>query len=131
MRSLSINKTVFSVAEERSGTSLIISAPCAVEDVPKHGIVEVDPSGRVTSFLEKPAVTETQSRKQSPCFYLLSRTAVSGLKAESNNISSVVLISSSQRQIQKPSKGPCRGGLTQIQTLTCWILTVGLPADLQ
>ena len=52
--------------------------------MPKHGIVEVDPSGRVTSFLEKPAVRETQSRKQSPCFYLLSRPAVSGLKAESN-----------------------------------------------
>ena len=58
--------------------------------MPKHGIVEVDPSGRVTSFLEKPAVRETQSRKQSPCFYLLSRPAVSGLKAESNTIRSVV-----------------------------------------
>ena len=34
-----------SVAEESSGASLIISAPCAEADVSKHGIVEVEPSG--------------------------------------------------------------------------------------
>ena len=80
-----------SISDECSGASLIISAPCAEEDVPKHGMVEVDPSGRVTSFLEKPAVSETQSRKQSPCFYLLSRPAVRGLKAGSNTLIDLML----------------------------------------
>ena len=45
-----------------------------------HGIVEVDEMGRVTSFLEKPSPTETPSRRQSPCFYLLSREAVGMIK---------------------------------------------------
>ena len=80
LEQLQLSKTNISVSEECSGASLIISAPCAEADVPKHGILEADLSGRVTSFLEKPAVTETQSRSQSPCFYLLSRQAVSGLK---------------------------------------------------
>ena len=80
-----------SISDECSGASLIISAPCAEEDVPKHGIVEVDPSSRVTSFLEKPTVSETESRKQSPCFYLLSRPAVRGLKAGSNTFIDLML----------------------------------------
>ena len=45
---------------------------CTDAEVHKRGIIETDPvTGRVISFLEKPQATETKSRKQSPCFYLL------------------------------------------------------------
>ena len=53
------------------GLALITECPCPEDEVHKHGIIEVDPNGRVTSFKEKPKISETQSRSQSPCFYLL------------------------------------------------------------
>ena len=61
--------------EAVKGSSLIVGAPCPEENVAKHGIVDVDEKGKVISFLEKPSPTETQSRTQSPCFYLLSSEA--------------------------------------------------------
>ena len=51
--------------------ALITDCPCPDEEVHKHGIIEVGENGRVTSFLEKPTLSETNSRSQSPCFYLL------------------------------------------------------------
>ena len=51
--------------------ALIVACPCPEENVSKHGIIELDSSGKVTSFLEKPKPTETSSRLQSPCFYIL------------------------------------------------------------
>ena len=62
--------------EQNSGAgpvALITECPCPDEEVHKHGIIEVGANGRVTSFLEKPALSETNSRSQSPCFYLLNR----------------------------------------------------------
>ena len=54
------------------GLALITECPCPENEVEKHGIIEVEPhSRRVTSFMEKPKISETQSRSQSPCFYLL------------------------------------------------------------
>ena len=49
---------------------MIVECPCPESEVHKHGIIEVNDQGKVTSFLEKPAATETKSRSQSPCFYL-------------------------------------------------------------
>jgi ADP-glucose pyrophosphorylase len=51
--------------------ALIVACPCSEENVSKHGIIELDSDGKVTSFLEKPKPTETSSRLQSPCFYIL------------------------------------------------------------
>ena len=53
--------------------SLILACPCPEEDVSKRGIIEVNEkeNDRVTSFLEKPSPSETNSRLQSPCLYLL------------------------------------------------------------
>jgi len=51
--------------------ALIVACPCPEENVSKHGIIELDSTGKVTSFLEKPKPTETSSRLQSPCFYIL------------------------------------------------------------
>ena len=54
--------------------SLIIDCSCDEDEVSKRGIIEVDPeTKRVLSFVEKPQPTETASRLQSPCFYLLHR----------------------------------------------------------
>ena len=66
--------------DECEGSSLIVTAPCREEDVSKHGIVDLDQTDKVVLFLEKPLHTETSSRKQSPCFYLLSRQAVGKIK---------------------------------------------------
>ena len=68
------------IVEAVKGSSLIVGAPCSEENVAKHGIVDVDEKGKVISFLEKPSSTETQSRTQSPCFYLLSSEAAGKLK---------------------------------------------------
>ena len=46
-----------------------MECPCPEDEVHKHGIIEVDDYGKVTSFLEKPKASETSSRSQSPCFY--------------------------------------------------------------
>ena len=51
---------------------MIVDTSCTDEEVHKRGIIETDPvTGRVISFLEKPKASETTSRKQAPCFYLL------------------------------------------------------------
>ena len=63
------------VSASLSNTSLV-AAPCAEEEVSRHGMLELDQEMRVTSFLEKPAPAETRSRTQSPCCYLLSPGAV-------------------------------------------------------
>lgn len=47
-----------------------------VEATEKTGILETDAQGLVTAFLEKPARTDTESRKACPCFYILSEGAV-------------------------------------------------------
>ncbi|ORX90211.1 nucleotide-diphospho-sugar transferase [Basidiobolus meristosporus CBS 931.73] len=44
-----------------------------VEDTRKNGILELDDSGRIVHFLEKPAPTETKSRFACPCFYLFKK----------------------------------------------------------
>lgn len=51
--------------------TLIIDCPCPDSEVHKHGIIETDSAMRVTSFLEKPSVDQTASRKQCPAFYLI------------------------------------------------------------
>ena len=57
--------------KKKEGLALITECPCPEEEVSKHGIIEVNNEGRVVSFKEKPKLCETQSRSQSPCFYLL------------------------------------------------------------
>jgi UTP-glucose-1-phosphate uridylyltransferase len=47
----------------------------------RTGIIEVDESGVVTNFLEKPQPTETTSRLACPCFYILTEEALEFLKA--------------------------------------------------
>ena len=43
----------------------------------QHGIIEVTgENNQVKSFLEKPKPTETVSRLQSPCFYIMDRSCV-------------------------------------------------------
>ncbi|XP_068230042.1 UTP--glucose-1-phosphate uridylyltransferase-like [Palaemon carinicauda] len=56
--------------------SLIVSAPVLEENVSKHGIIEVDEDWRVTAFIEKPLPTETASRLQSPCVYMMSGSSI-------------------------------------------------------
>ncbi|XP_064120572.1 uncharacterized protein LOC135225197 isoform X3 [Macrobrachium nipponense] len=55
---------------------LIVSAPVLEENVSKHGIIEVDDNCCVTGFIEKPLPTETQSRLQSPCIYMMSGASI-------------------------------------------------------
>ena len=59
--------------KEVTPRSLILACPCPEGDVSKRGIIEVNEkeNDRVTSFLEKPSPSETNSRLQSPCLYLL------------------------------------------------------------
>ncbi|KAI9348826.1 mannose-1-phosphate guanyltransferase beta-like protein [Pilaira anomala] len=45
-------------------------------DVQKFGIIETDPQGTITSFLEKPDPSATKSRSACPCFYLFHRHAI-------------------------------------------------------
>ena len=53
--------------------ALIVECPCPEDEVHKHGIIEVNDQGKVTSFLEKPLASETKSRSQSPCFYFFDK----------------------------------------------------------
>ncbi|KAK7076114.1 hypothetical protein SK128_028120 [Halocaridina rubra] len=69
-----------SLQREHEGACLIVSAPVAEENVSKHGIIEVSESGRVTGFIEKPLPTETKSRLQCPCIYMISGTSLHHLK---------------------------------------------------
>lgn len=61
--------------ENNPQNSLVLSAPVAEENVSKHGIIEVKDSGLVTQFLEKPQPSETSSRLQCPCFYIISHAS--------------------------------------------------------
>ena len=64
-------RTFYDLKEKTSEPlSLIVECPCPEEDVSKHGIIEMDENGKVTSFLEKPEPNQTKSRSQSPCFYI-------------------------------------------------------------
>jgi len=65
------------------GVSMIIAAPCPEEEVSKHGIIELDTDDdpKVVSFLEKPQLSETISRIQSPCCYLLTFEAGQRVKS--------------------------------------------------
>ncbi|XP_053630573.2 uncharacterized protein [Cherax quadricarinatus] len=78
--------------QEHKGACLILSAPVSEENVSKHGILEVDKSGRVTRFLEKPLPSATLSRLQCPCFYVISSESLSYLKVR-NFFSSLVPLS--------------------------------------
>lgn len=49
--------------------ALIVACPCPEENVSKHGIIEIDSNGKVTSFLEKPKPTETSSRSKNCAFF--------------------------------------------------------------
>ena len=61
----------FQRKDERS--SLIVHTHCPEEVMHKHGIVVLDEAtNRVVDFLEKPDPSDTDSRLQCPCFYLLS-----------------------------------------------------------
>ena len=51
----------------------------AVKTPEKYGILELDDSGLVVSFKEKPRAADTESRKACPCFYLLSAAALQKL----------------------------------------------------
>ncbi|CAL4122223.1 unnamed protein product, partial [Meganyctiphanes norvegica] len=61
--------------QKKSLNSLVLCAPVAESNVSKHGIIEVNDSGLVAHFLEKPQPSETSSRLQCPCFYILSHTS--------------------------------------------------------
>ena len=63
-----------------TGDTVIIAAPCEQENVSKHGIIEMDSNCKVTTFLEKPCISQTNSRTQSPCCYMLSPSAVGKLE---------------------------------------------------
>ncbi|XP_045610700.1 uncharacterized protein [Procambarus clarkii] len=66
--------------QQEPGTCLVLSAPVSEENVSKHGILEVEDSGRVTRFLEKPPSSITSSRLQCPCFYIISSESLRHLK---------------------------------------------------
>lgn len=53
--------------------SLVLYVTCKDEEVVKYGILEVDEISQLVGFLEKPQPSETSSRKECPCFYILSR----------------------------------------------------------
>eukprot|EP00096_Caligus_rogercresseyi_P007468 TRINITY_DN25331_c0_g1_i1.p1 TRINITY_DN25331_c0_g1~~TRINITY_DN25331_c0_g1_i1.p1 ORF type:complete len:279 (-),score=36.21 TRINITY_DN25331_c0_g1_i1:417-1253(-) len=63
------------------GTTILC---CSVseEDVSKRGIIEINQdSRRVTSLMEKPAPTDTESRLQCPAFYLFNEDSAAYLEA--------------------------------------------------
>lgn len=66
--------------KQQTEACLILSAPVSEENVSKHGIIEVAENGLVTGFIEKPLPTETTSRLQCPCVYLISGTSLRHLK---------------------------------------------------
>eukprot|EP01135_Chromosphaera_perkinsii_P000693 Nk52_evm5s150 gene=Nk52_evmTU5s150 len=65
--------------DNSSQPSLVTCYTETEERVSKTGIIEVDAKGIITSFLEKPAPTETSSRLACPCFYCFSPQAIVAL----------------------------------------------------
>ncbi|KAG0169217.1 hypothetical protein DFQ30_003852 [Apophysomyces sp. BC1015] len=59
-----------------SDTCLVTTYQVRDEDVHKVGIVETGDEGVITSFLEKPEPSETESRSACPCFYLFHHRAL-------------------------------------------------------
>jgi glucose-1-phosphate thymidylyltransferase len=55
------------------------------ENTTRTGILEVDDTGKVTNFLEKPQPHETLSRLACPCFYILCKDALNFLKKYVSN----------------------------------------------
>jgi NDP-sugar pyrophosphorylase family protein len=51
---------------------LVLRYTCQDSETSKRGILELEESGRVTAFLEKPSPQATQARNACPCFYILS-----------------------------------------------------------
>lgn len=75
--SLQLMKSKFnSLKKLHDECCLIVSAPVLEENVSKHGIIEVDDDCHVTGFIEKPLPTETSSRLQSPCLYMMSGASI-------------------------------------------------------
>jgi len=58
------------------GACLVTDVECRDDEVHKYGILETDSENRVIGFKEKPQPSETKSRKQCPCFYLLSQDSL-------------------------------------------------------
>ena len=52
---------------------LVLRYTCQDSETSKRGILELEESGRVTAFLEKPLPEATPSRNACPCFYILSK----------------------------------------------------------
>ncbi|CAD5121206.1 DgyrCDS9742 [Dimorphilus gyrociliatus] len=75
MKDFSLSKAIclFKNISGNKDISLISYYNCSDNDVSKRGILEVDDSGHVLQFLEKPKPSVTTSRKACPCFYLLHR----------------------------------------------------------
>ncbi|KAI8371645.1 nucleotide-diphospho-sugar transferase [Radiomyces spectabilis] len=59
-----------------TGPCLVATYTVSDDQVSKVGIVETNPEGLITSFLEKPDPSQTTSRLACPCFYLLRRDAL-------------------------------------------------------
>ena len=80
-----------------------MAAPCAEEDVSRHGMLELDQEMRVTSFLEKPAPAETRSRTQSPCCYLLSPGAVRWRRQHRRHVYHMMTLAGEYPHIWRPT----------------------------
>lgn len=67
----------FSDLQEKGDDScLVLSYRCKDEETQKYGILEVDGELRVTCMKEKPAASETTSRRACPCFYIFSKRSL-------------------------------------------------------
>ena len=76
----SFNLCHFLNLAQRTEGSLITYYTVPDSSVSKRGIIEVSDEGKVIGFLEKPSITDTFSRKASPCFYYLRPDAIQLLK---------------------------------------------------
>ncbi|XP_037090026.1 uncharacterized protein LOC119110351 [Pollicipes pollicipes] len=63
------------------GSCHVTAVPCPEERVSRHGIVELDDQRCVVGFKEKPQPSETTSRLQCPCFYLIPAATLGRLEA--------------------------------------------------
>lgn len=62
------------------GGAVVLCYQCEDSATSKVGILEVNESGCVTSFLEKPSPDSTSSRNACPCFYIFSSGSLSIMK---------------------------------------------------
>ncbi|XP_063964843.1 UTP--glucose-1-phosphate uridylyltransferase-like [Lytechinus pictus] len=62
--------------ESHPGASMVVSNHVPCEEVVKRGILEVNDELKVTGFLEKPNLEDTNSRRACPCFYLFSKESL-------------------------------------------------------